>query len=69
MFTIKSESNEGTYYLVRRQKKHKKIWVKREFLTEEMLFPTSAGAKKCLTRLLKVMPEYASDTFTLVEIN
>ena len=68
MFTIMSESNEGIYYLVRDWRANKAFWVKKEKLTDNMLFKTEAGAKRSLTRLLKVMPEYADDKFTVVEV-
>lgn len=68
MFTIKSESEEGVYFLVRAWRDNKAMWVSEEKLTEKMLFATEAGAKRSLTSLLKVMPEYGSDKFSVVEI-
>lgn len=68
MFTIKSESDEGIYYLSSNWRKNKALWVKKEKLLPRMLFKTEAGAKSSLTSLLKVMPEYADDKFTVVEI-
>lgn len=68
MFTIKSESSEGVYYLSSNWRKNKALWVKKEKLLPRMLFKTEVGAKSSLTSLLKVMPEYEDDKFTLVEM-
>lgn len=68
MFTIKSTSNEGVYYLVNGWYKHMKIWATREDLKNNMLFRRAADAKRSLTKLLKVMPDYANDKFEVVKI-
>ena len=65
LYTIKSVSDEGTYYLVRDWRANKAIWVEESKLTEQMLFKTVGGAKRSLNRLLEAMPEYATDTFTV----
>ena len=68
MFTIKSESAEGTYYLVKNWEKNMTFWKTRAQLKASDLFKRPQDAKRSLTMLLKVMDEYATDTFTLVEI-
>ena len=67
MFTIKSVSSDGTYYLVSNWRKNKALWVTESKLKPCMLFKTESGAKASLTSLLKVMPEYADDELTIVE--
>lgn len=69
MFTIKSTSDEGIYYLVNHWDRHKTFWVEPENIKPEMLFKTPADAKRSLTKLLKVMDEYKNDTFELVEVD
>lgn len=68
-YTIKSESEEGIYYLVRNWEKHRKFWVKREYLNPDMLYKTESAAKASLTKLLKVMDDYKNDRFTPVQFN
>lgn len=68
MFTIKSTSSEGVYYLVNHWEKHKTFWIDPEKIKESMLFKRAADAKRSLTKLLKVMDDYKTDTFELVEI-
>lgn len=67
-FTIKSTSDEGIYYLVNHWEKHKTFWVKPDDVKQSMLFKTSRDAKGNLTKLLKVMDDYATDRFDLVEL-
>lgn len=68
MYTVRSESPEGVYYLVCNWRKNKTFWVKQEELKSYMLFKTAAGARRSLTCLLKIMPDYSNDIFTLVEV-
>lgn len=69
MFTIKSESEEGTYFLCNHWNKNKAFWIEKSKLKPDMLFKTEGLAKRSLTRLLKIMPEYSTDKFTTVEID
>ena len=69
MFTIKSTSDEGVYYLVNHWEKHKPFWIEPNKIKPEMLFKRAADAKRSLTKLLKVMDDYRNDVFELVEIN
>ena len=68
MFTIKSTSNEGVYYLVNGWDKYKTFWIKPEKVKPNMLFSAPKFAKASLTKLLKIMPEYATDNFELIEV-
>ena len=69
MFTIKSVSEEGIYYLVNGWDRHKAFWKSRENLKSDMLFKSAADAKRSLTKLLKIMPEYKTDKFEIVKID
>lgn len=68
MFTIKSVSDDGIYYLVNGWEKYKRFWVELENLKPDMMFKTAADAKRSLTKLLKIMYEYLNDDFELVNI-
>ncbi len=68
MYTIKSVSKEGTYYLVNHWNKYKTFWIEPEKIKSGMLFKTQANAKASLSKLLKVMEDYKTDKFTLIEI-
>lgn len=69
VFTIKSVSSEGIYYLVNHVNKYKTYWVEANELKPGMLFSRVSDAKSSLTKLLKVMSDYRTDTFYLVQIN
>ena len=68
MFTIKSTSQEGVYYLVNHWEQNKKFWVEPNKAKCEMLFNRASDAKRSLTKLLKIMEEYKNDTFELIEL-
>ena len=68
MYTIKSTSEEGIYYLVNHWEKHKSFWEHPTKIKPSMLFAKPQHAKTSLAKLLKVMPEYAADKFELVEV-
>lgn len=73
-FTIKSTSEEGIYYLVNHWNKHCQIWIseaevqKKPEESKAKFFDSPSRAKASLTKLLKVMPEYATDEFELITI-
>ena len=67
MYTIRSISDEGIYYLVNGWNRHKTFWVSKEDLRKDMLFKRVSDAKRSLTKLLKVMEEYRTDDFYIVE--
>lgn len=66
MYTIMSNSSEGTYYLVNGWNKHKAYWTKTADVYKNG-FKTSGIAIRSLKMLLKIMPDYLSDTFTLMK--
>lgn len=67
MFTIKSESDEGVYYLVNGWERHNAFWKRPDEYKDSMKFKREQDAKMSLSKLLKIMPDYATDTFTLIE--
>ena len=69
MYTIKTVSNEGIYYLVNHVGKYRTFCVEANELKSGMLFNRVSDAKASLTKLLKVMPDYRTDTFYLVQID
>ena len=69
MFTVKSVSDEGVYYLVNGWDRHKAFWKSKENLKQDMLFKSVADAKRSLTKLLKIMPDYATDKFEIVQMD
>ena len=74
-YTIKSTSDEGVYYLVNGWHKCKTFWFDEKSVMENMklakkyFFNKPAQAKASLTKLLKIMPDYATDTFEVVEFS
>ena len=70
MFTIKSISNEGMYYLVKNWDKQKTFWKTKNKLSYKTdLYNTESSAKASMTKLLKVMEEYAEDRLYLIEMS
>lgn len=69
--TIKSVSDEGTYFLVKDWRKNKELWVSKDKMDNhpEWWFTSSGKAKQSLKSLLSVMDEYLSDTFTVVDMS
>ncbi|MCR5238103.1 MAG: hypothetical protein K6E34_12980 [Lachnospiraceae bacterium] len=67
MFTIKSISDEGTFYLNKNWEKNKSFWKYSSELKIEDMYKTASAAKSSLTKLLKVMGEYLADSFFLIE--
>lgn len=67
-YTIKSISDEGTYFLVNHWETHKKFWIRQEKLKPKMLFKTLGYAQRSLKKLLNVMEEYKTDKFIPVEV-
>lgn len=67
-YTIRSTSSEGVYYLVNGWDKHHAFWVEEQHI-DKAIFKTAGQAKASLTKLLKVMDEYRTDTFELVAVS
>lgn len=68
LYTIKSTSDDGVYYLVNGWNKHKKFWIEPQKVKKEMLFQRPVDAKRSLTKLLKIMTEYQTDKMELIDI-
>lgn len=68
MFTIKSTSDEGEYYLVNHWNKYHKFWQHKDQISLDNIFLDERSAKTSLTKLLKIMPDYSSDDFTMVRV-
>ncbi len=69
MFTVRSVSEEGTYYLVNHWQKNKAFWKLPSEIRHEEMFKRAGDAKGSLTKLLKVMDDYKDDIFHLIETN
>lgn len=72
-YTIKSDSDEGVYYLVNGWNKCKTFWLSEESVLKDVenakqfFFNKPSQAKASLTKLLKVMEDYRNDNFEVVE--
>lgn len=72
-YTIKSTSSEGVYYLVNGWNKCKTFWFDEKSVMEdtenakEYFFNKPSQAKASLTKLLKIMRDYSTDQFEVVE--
>lgn len=72
-YTIKSTSDEGVYFLVNGWEKHYAFWISESDVYKDiekaksMFFTAPRFAKASLTKLLKIMDDYKTDTFELVE--
>ena len=66
-YVIQSISDEGIYYLCNGWNKHKTFWVTYTNI-DKAIFKAEHHAKTSLTKLLKIMPEYKSDDFSVAKI-
>lgn len=72
-YTIKSTSDEGVYYLVNGWHKCKTFWFREKSVMEDTenakkyFFNKPSQAKASLTKLLKIMSDYSTDRFEIVE--
>ena len=72
-YTIKSTSPEGTYYLVNGWHKCKTFWFNERSVMEDTenakkyFFNKPSQAKASLTKLLKIIKDYSTDQFEVVE--
>lgn len=72
-YTIKSTSTEGVYYLVNGWHKCKTFWFNEKSVMEDTenakkyFFNKPSQAKASLTKLLKIMHDYSTDQFEVVE--
>ena len=67
-YTIRSTSEDGVYYLVNHWNKHRAFWKSAVAMKEDMLFKSQKDAKASLTKLLKIMPEYKTDSFEMFAV-
>lgn len=74
-YTIESSSKEGKYYLVNGWYKHFAFWIRtkdfnfnKDWFLHVITFKSIGSAKTSLKKLLKIMPDYSTDNFTLCEI-
>lgn len=67
MFTIKSISEDGTYYLNKDWERNKSFWKLCSEIKPKQMFKTASAAKCSLTKLLKIMDDYLTDKFFLIE--
>ena len=65
MYSIKSISTEGEYYLVNGWKKHRAVWTRTAHPSVNG-FKTQGLAERSLRHLLKIFPEYRTDRFSFV---
>lgn len=68
MFTIKSVSKDGVWYLVNHWTRYRAFWQEKDQCTPDTLFTRLQDANRSLTMLLQDMPEYKTDTFIPVRI-
>ena len=72
-YTIKSTSKEGVYYLVNGWRKCKTFWFNEKSVLSDIdfakkfFFNKPEQAKTSLTKLLKIMNDYKTDKFEIVE--
>ena len=72
-YTIKSTSDKGVYYLVNGWNKCNTFWLTEKLVmantekAKRFFFNKPSQAKASLTKLLKIMPDYANDKFEVVE--
>lgn len=70
MYTVKSISNEGVYYLWKGwgNSCSKHMWEKDIPTEEKYLYKTVKSARTSVTKLLKVMDEYKTDKIEIIEV-
>ena len=74
-YTIESTSDEGIYFLVNGWNKRKTFWYSLDVCAghwgyvKQYFFNKPGQAKASLTKLLKIMDDYKTDTFRLIEID
>lgn len=67
-YTIRSTSEDGVYYLVNHWNKYNAFWKRASGMKEDMLFKHQKDARASLTKLLKIMPEYKTDSFEMFTV-
>ena len=67
-YTVKSTTDEGTFFLVKNWRKNKTFWKEEDKLKDTDLFTSHYYALRSLHRLLRIMPDYAKDDFVLEKV-
>lgn len=65
-YTIKSVSEEGTYYLCKNWNKNKTFWKEEDCLNDSDLYKSPSYSIRSLKKVLEKLPDYATGKFTLV---
>ena len=68
MYTIRSVSEDGTYYLVNHWNTYKTWWTRDADIIRNG-FKTPGLAARSLNKLIKFEPEYLNDHFTLMRFD
>lgn len=68
MYTIRSTSDEGIYYLCNHWNKNKTFWISEHDIRNDRLFKTRGLAERSLKHLLEIMEDYKTDIFQPVKI-
>lgn len=68
MYTIRSTSEEGIYYLCNHWNKNKTFWICENDIRSNRLFKTKGLAERSLKHLLEIMDDYKTDIFQPVKI-
>ena len=71
MYTVKTESWEGIYYLINHWNKYKIFFKSGKPALKDQYFKTEADAKRSITKLLNgdMGDEYRNDKFTIVAVD
>jgi len=71
MYTVKTESWEGIYYLINHWNKYKTFFKSGKPALKNQYFKTEADAKRSITKLLNgdMGDEYRNDKFTIVAVD
>lgn len=71
MFTVKTESTEGIYYLINHWNKYNTFFKEHLPALRDQYFKSEADAKRNITKLLNgVMgDDYKNDKFTIIEVS
>jgi len=71
MYTVKTESEEGIYYLINHWNKYKTFFKSNLPQLYDQYFKSESDAKKSITKLLNgVMgDDYRNDKFTIIQVS
>jgi hypothetical protein len=71
MYTVKTESSDGIYYLINHWNKYKTFFKRNLPQLYDQYFKTEADAKRSITKLLNgcMGDEYMDDKFTIIKVS